>query len=229
MVHADSHAFSLTLTNACTGGERREYVDTIGTTWVKGEKDEEFFLVLKNTDLCDTLCKILVDNVDIGYLYEMPQHGLSAPLGILKSGQSWSDSNLTSHAFKFVEKKRAPLAPGDEDQDGRLPSSGSVIVYWYKCKWDYDSVKSETRTTSSWSGAASASSSMHKKEQSQLCSEEGSIASTLTVDLKGPTARCGELLATTTVQYTSDFGLAVRGLLSSEETGMTVKRQKIVV
>ena len=70
---------------------------------------------------------------------------------------------------------------------------------------------------------------MHKKEQSQLRSEEGSTASTLIIDHNGPTARCGELLATTTVQYTSDFGLAVRGLLSVDETGMTSKRQKTVV
>jgi hypothetical protein len=70
---------------------------------------------------------------------------------------------------------------------------------------------------------------MHKKEQSQLRSEEGSTASTLTNDPNGPTARCGELLATTTVQYTSDFGLAVRGLLTANETGMSAKRQKIVV
>ena len=70
---------------------------------------------------------------------------------------------------------------------------------------------------------------MHKKEQSQLRSEEGSAASTLSNPSSGRRARCGELLETITVQYTSDFGLAVRGLLSEEETGMTTKRQKTCI
>lgn len=220
-------AFSLTLTDASTGEGRREYVDAMGTTWVKGEKDDEFFIMLKNGDTRDAMCKIFVDDVDLGYLYKMPRTRTSAPLGVLKSGQSWSDSNLISHALKFVEKTRAPAA--GEDEDGRLPSTGSVTVQWYNCVWENNCVKPETKTTSSWSGASSASSStMHKKEQSQLRSEEGSTASTLINDPNAQTARCGELLATTTVQYTSDFGLAVRGLLSADETGMTAKRQKTV-
>lgn len=232
MVFADNmRAFSLTLTDASTGEERREYVDAMGTTWVKGEKGDEFFIMLKNQDTRDALCKIFVDDVDLGYSYKMPRTRTSAPLGVLKSGQSWSDSNLVSHALKFVEKAR--VGGEDDDEDGRsLPSTGSVTVKWYHCMWEHNtSVKSETsRTTSSWSGSKAASSStMHKKEQSQLRSEEGSTASTLVNDPKGPTVRFGELLATTTVQYTSDFGLAVRGLLSADETGMTAKRQKTVV
>lgn len=225
MVFANNmRAFSLTLTDASTGEERREYVDAMGTTWVKGEMDDEFFLVLRNQDTRDALCKIFVDGVDLGYSCTMPRTRTSVPLGVLKSGQSWSDSNLISHALKFVEKTRASI--GDEE-DGRLSSTGSVIVQWYRCMWEYNSVKYES-TTTSWSGS-SASSSMHKKEQSQLRSEEGSTASTIANHPNGPTARCGELLATTTVQYTSDFGLAVRGLLSADETGMTAKRQKTVV
>lgn len=227
MVFADNmRAFSLTLTDASTGEGRREYVDAMGTTWVRGERDEEFFIMLRNQDTRDALCRIIVDDVDLGYSYKMPRTRTSAPLGVLKSGQSWSDSNLISHALKFVEKTRA--SPGEEDV--RLPSTGSVTVKWYNCMWEYSSVKSDTaQTTSSWPGSSAASSSMHKKEQSQLRSEEGSTASTLLNDFKGPTARIGELLATTTVQYTSDFGLAVRGLLSADETGMTAKRQKTVV
>lgn len=228
MVFADNmRAFSLTLTDASTGEERREYVDAMGTTWVKGEKDDEFFIMLKNQDTRHALCRIFVDDVDLGYSYKMPRTRTSAPLGVLKSGQSWSDSNLISHALKFVENARA----GEEDEeDGRLPSTGSVTVKWYHCMWEHNSVKSETsQTTSSWSGSSASSSTMHKKEQSQLRSEEGSTASTLVNDPKAQTARCGELLATTTVQYTSDFGLAVRGLLSADETGMTAKRQKTVV
>jgi hypothetical protein len=227
MVFANNmRAFSLTLTDASTGEECREYVDAMGTTWVKGENNDEFFIILKNQDSRDALCKIFVDDVDLGYSYRMPRTRTSAPFGVLKSGQSWSDSNLISHALKFVEKTRASI--GDEE-DGRLPSTGSVTVKWYHCMWEYNSVKSEaSRTTSSWSGSSASSSTMHKKEQSQLRSEEGSTASTLTNDPNGPTARCGELLATTTVQYTSDFGLAVRGLLSADETGMSAKRQKTV-
>ena len=229
MVFADNmRAFSLTLTDASTGEERREYVDAMGTTWVKGEKDDEFFIMLKNQDLRDALCQIFVDDVDLGYSYRVPRTRTSAPLGVLKSGQSWSDSNLISHALKFVERTRASTGKED-DEDGRLPSAGSVTVKWYHCIWEYNSVRSETsKTTSSWSGSNASSSTMHKKEQSQLRSEEGSTASTLVNDPKGPTTRCGELLATTTVQYTSDFGLAVRGLLSADETGMTAKRQKTV-
>ena len=226
MVFADNmRAFSLTLTDACTDEERREYVDAMGTTWVKGETDDEFFIMLKNQDTRDALCRIFVDGVDLGYSYTMPRTRTSAPLGILKSGQAWADSELIAHALKFVEQPRASI--GDEE-DGRTPSSGSVTVQWYNCMWEYNSVTSEA-TTTSWSGSRAPSSAMHTKEQSQLRSEEGSTASTLTNDPKGPTARCGELLATTTVQYTSDFGLAVRGLLSADETGTTAKRRKTVV
>ena len=58
--------------------------------------------------------------------------------------------------------------------------------------------------------------------------EESFIWSTFDHTSNGPTARCGELLATTTVKYTSDFGLAVRGILSAEETGVYAKRQKTI-
>jgi hypothetical protein len=227
MVFANNmRAFSLTLTDASTGEERREYVDAMGTTWVKGENDDEFFIILKNQDTRDALCKIFVDGVNLGYSYRMPRTRTSAPFGVLKSGQSWSDSNLISHALKFVEKARASTGEGDDD-DGHLPSTGSVTVEWYHCTLEYDSVKTVTsETTSSWSGSNASSLTMHKKEQSQLRSEEGSTVSTLSNDPNGPTIRCGELLATTTVQYTSDFGLAVRGLLSADEVGMTAKRQK---
>ena len=220
-------AFSLTLTHASTGEERREYVDSMGTTWVMGEKDDEFFFVLKNRDSRDALCKMFVDGVDLGYSFKMPRTRTSAPIGILKSGQSWSESELISHALKFVETASAPT---EVDEDGRLTSVGSVTVQWFSCMWDYTTVKAEhTAVTSSWSGASSVSSHMHKKEQSQLLSGKGSVVSTFDHTSNGPTARCGELLATTTVKYTSDFGLAVRGLLSAEETGMSAKRQKTVL
>tara|TARA_B110001450_G_scaffold126537_1_gene119151 strand:- start:20246 stop:20944 length:699 start_codon:yes stop_codon:yes gene_type:complete len=229
MVFANNNksSFSLTLTDAFTGAYRREYVDAMGTTWVKGEKDDEFFFVLKNEDSRDALCKILVDGVDVGYSYKMPRTQTSDPIGVLKSGQSWSDSKLISHALKFVEKKQN-VADIKDDEDGRLPSMGSVTVQWYALKIDFDStVSDQTKMTSSWSGTLDVStSSMHKKEQSQLRSEEGASASTLSNDPNGPIARFGDLLATTTLCYTSDFGLAVRGLLSADETGMSVKRQR---
>jgi hypothetical protein len=230
MVFANNmRAFSLTLTDASTGSERREYVDAMGTTWVKGERDDEFFIMLKNVDSRDALCKIFVDGVDLGYSYKIPRTRSSAPLGVMKTDQSLSDFNLITHALKFGEKTRAPT--GGEDEDGHMPYTGSVTVQWYNCEWDYNCVKFEPKMTSSWSGAASSASSsiMHNKEQSQQRSEEGSTASTLINYPYGPTARRGELLATTTVQYTSDFGLAVRGLLTANETGMSAKRQKIVV
>lgn len=216
----------LTLTDASTGKARREYVAADGTTWVMGERDHQFFIELSNQEQFDALCKIYVDGVNLGYSYTMPRTRTSAPLGVLKSGQSWSDPSLISHALKFVEKTRAS---SEVEEDRRLPSTGSVTVEWYYCLWNNNSVKSETsKVTSTWTGS-SASSTMHKKEQSQLRSEEGSAAATIVNDSNGPTARCGELLATTTVHYTSDFGLAVRGLLSAAETGMTAKRQKTVI
>ena len=226
---AIGRTFSLTLTNASTGEERREYVDAMGTTWVEGEKGDEYFIMLKNQDVRDVVCKIFVDDQDLGYSYAVPSLGQSQPFGVLKSGQSVSDSNLISHALKFVEKPRTP-AVDEDDEDGRLPSSGSVRVEWYQCTWVLKSIKSDTsQTTSSWSGSRASSSTMHKKEQSQLRSEEGSTASTLSTNTAGRVGRAGQLYAVTTVMYTSNFGLAVRGLLSADETGMITKRQKTVV
>lgn len=232
MVYHPVHHFSFALTDASTGHERREYVDTSGTTWVKGEKGDEFFIILENKGPRDAFCKVLVDGVNIGFGYNMPRGRRSTPIGVLKSGQSWSDTNLIMHALRFVEKSRDTIQDEDDYNDNRTPSAGSVTVEWYACEWDYSTVEEGmTTTTHSWSGKAAkaSSSSMHKKEQSQLRSEEGSAASSISNNSKGPRAKRGELLASTPVQYTSDFGLAVRGLLAEEECGMSAKRQKTCI
>lgn len=223
-------AFGVTLTQASTGDARHEYVDDgTGAAWVKGEEDDEFFIVLTNNDIRPTLCKVYVDGVHLGYDYQLTAGATTPPLGVLKSGQSLVNSNLIVHALKFVKRTRDECAPGEDSDDRRLPSAGSVTVKWYNCIWDGDpnAMYGPVHSTKSWQGAApSSSATMHRKEQSKLRSEEGSTASALSNSSTGLRARCGELLDTTTIQYTSDFGLAVRGLLTEEETGMTAKRQK---
>ena len=229
MVFAPMRGFGVRLTQASTGDARHEYFDGTGAAWVKGEEDDEFFIVLTNNDLRPALCKVYVDGVHLGYDFQLPASQTSPPLGVLKSGQSFGDSNLLSHALRFVKRARDECTAEDED-DRRIPSAGSVTVKWYNCVWDGPSHKTDpTLTTTSWRGASATSSTMHKKEQSQLRSEEGSAASSLCNPSSGVRARCGELLDTITVQYTSDFGLAVRGLLTEEETGMTSKRQKTCI
>ena len=232
MVFAPVRAFGVTLTQASTGDARHEYFDGTGAAWVKGEEDDEFFIVLTNNDTRPALCKVYVDGVHLGYDNQLPAGATTPPLGVLKSGQSFAESNLITHALKFVKRTRDECAAGEDEDDHRLPSAGSVTVKWYNCIWDSDATYDPVHTTRSWQGTASSSSSatMHKKEQSQLRSEEGSAASSLSNSSTGLRARCGELLDTVTVQYTSDFGLAVRGLLTKEETGMSAaKRQKTCI
>ena len=215
------YSFAASLTNASTGEELRMYEDGAGQAWVKGEPGDEFFIRLNNDDARHALCGVRVDGVGIGY--DMPVLGKtrSIPLGVLKSGPSWSDESLITHALKFVEQKRE--AVGNDEDEGRPPTSGTVTVQWYEYG-PRANVANDT-TTAKWSGGKNAASGMHKKEQSQLRSEEGSAASTLK-NYPGPRPRRGALLHTITVRYTSDFGLAVRGLLSREETGMSAKRLK---
>lgn len=223
-----AHGLGVTLTHASTGDERREYTDGMGSSWVKGEDGDEFFVVLTNEGSRTVMCKVEVDGVYLGYDVVLPHNTTSPPVGVLKRGQSFSESRIISHALKFVERKRNETTEGDEE-DRRFSPVGSVAVEWYTCKRDYCATeKSSDYTTTSWTGGSDRlPRTMHKKEQSQLCSEEGSTVSTLSTSQDDRLAlHCGALITTTTVQYTSDFGLAVRGLLSEEETGMTTKRQR---
>ena len=233
MVCASIRAFSLSLTDAATGEVRREYADARSEdVWIKGEQGEEFFLRLKNDDTCDAVCIIHVDGVDLGYRITMPSRRESPLLGVPKSGQSWSDSTVMWHALQFVERKRDDDDGSrvDDDEDRRLPEVGSVKVDWYQCEYDRDRTLTTgtEAVTKPWPGNSSgvSSSTMHKKEQSQLCSKEGSSVAEFTNRPTAPFARRGPLLATTKILYTSDFGLAVRGLLSAEECGMAPKRHK---
>lgn len=92
-VFAPIRAFGVTLTQASTGDARHEYFDGTGAAWVKGEEDDEFFIVLTNNGTRPALCKVYVDGVHLGYDYQLTAGATTPPLGVLKSGQSFAFSS----------------------------------------------------------------------------------------------------------------------------------------
>lgn len=221
-------SFGLTLVDAVTREPLKEYHDgSTGTTWVKGEPGDEFFVVVKCEVRDDVKCKIAIDGKDLGYNWVSHAPDTSPFLGPLKSGQTISsgdDDHLTTHALRFVRHEVSRDAESTETHS----ISGSVTASWYtaecdarsECSWKMDDwTPEETRVTSG-----------HAKDSSVLRTVAGSMPGSLNTSVHTHFWRGVDRLRTLEIKYTTDFGLAVRGLLSDEETrpvkDETPKRRK---
>ena len=196
-----------------------ERTDSGGTVWVKGEPGDEFFVTIRQ--LYDighaATAHINVDGKDLGYSLVWKRGPfVSSPLGPPKSGQSWDDSDMVTHAFKFM-RHVAPQPSADDER--RVPAAGSVTVTFYRAVVSADQTAPRQDTTSEWTGSTDTAVASHKKEQASLRAGVGSVPGRLPraadtfYDHK-------EVLATITIRYTTDFGIAVRGLYTPDEVNM---------
>jgi hypothetical protein len=215
----------LRIVDAVTLRPLKEYVDSEDRIWVKGDHGSEFFVIVetKNMDSPHIKCSIKVDGNDIGYAWIVHSPDVSPPLGPLKHGQRCeAGEKLTSHAFKFIEED---AVIGNEDTVP-LPPAGCVTAKWSAAVESGvpPPVKVDFNT---WSESViGAKGTSHKKDASIVRAGQGHTPSELPMYQSKQYSSTHDL-TTATVYYTSDFGLAVRGLLKNEETGMCSSMKNI--
>jgi len=215
-------SFSAALVDATNRTILQERVDASGIAWVTGEPGDEFFVAVAQTEhvSCAIKTYVAVDGVDIGYGIVFPS---TAPcelplMGPMASGQTWSDGTaLVTHAFKFLrhEVKGAAREQDEATGERRVPLAGHVTVRLVRTiKTDRPVVGLALDT---WSGDSSVGPRRrYKKDQSELRATIGHTVGT--IGCAAPLHYDDqEELACLTIHYTTDFGIAVRGLYTREE------------
>lgn len=209
--------FELLLIDAVTKQPLLEKVDGEGKVWVKGDPGDEFFVQVissmpRGTDVD---ASVKVDGNDLGYGWVTHGPDRSDMLGPAKGGDL---ENNVVHAFKFVRHENKTVEEDDDDGPGPLPAAGTVQVNWhltYKTAKTYDTPSS---SCASWQAVASDAhaSSHNKKEMATLKAGVGSAPSQI-AGLSNAVYEKGQHIATATIHYTTDFGMAVRGLYTEDE------------
>ena len=188
-------SFSLSLVDADSLDELREYGDVSSVSWVKANSGDEFFVVVRCELNESVKCFIKVDGTSIGYSWLTHSPSTSDPLGPIKGGQASDGNEIVTHAFRFVHQSVA---------DEKLSSFGTVEATWYSVK---DTYTPSTPNLRSWDGDANADAPL----RSCIGSMPGSIPS-----FDGTSWIIDEKLASLSLHYTSEIGLSVRGLLEEE-------------
>lgn len=214
--------FYVHLVDATTGMPLQERTDANGAVWVKGEPGDEFFVLVEQDarggPACDVSASIKVDGASLGYRPVWKRENLpftSNLLGPAKTGQLSTDSDMVTHAFKFL--RHETTQNGDDDDDRGEPTTGSVVVTFRRAVFS-DEMRKNVTTVSEWVGSDEAVVASNKKEQVALRAGVGSVPSRICV--RPTVVRAHEVLETVTVRYTTDFGIAVRGLYTPDEVNM---------
>lgn len=195
-----------------------ERKDPDGNVWVKGDAGDEFFVTFGqiSSGTCIVQAVVNVDGADIGYTLTWKGGPyMSNPLGPLVAGQG-SGSTMKTTAFKFM--RHSPCDEGGSS-DTLQPKAGTVRFTFFRVTECSEKKPYHLTPTKGWSSEATAANSTHKKETTTLCAGVGTTAGDAPIVSTVQYTR-HEALATITVCYTTDFGIAVRGLYTPEEVNM---------
>lgn len=215
-------AFALQVVDADTGIPLKELVDQKdGQVWVEGSEGVQYFLQISHTRNpgYDTKCIVDVDGINLSKHHKRATDlHWSKNLGIKKKGQDVAvGAEGISHALKFQRIGQVAAADGAEDEDGRPPACGMIVARWHRTT-DLGPARGGMKVRDNkWQGGAShAAAADNKKEgAAALKSTAGSAPSTFRTASRRTATH--EEVGRITIRYTSDFGLAVRGLLKDDE------------
>jgi hypothetical protein len=212
------HGFALSVVDAVSRRPLAERTGPDGKTWVKGESGEEFFVVVKSARHEQVRCCIKVDGQHMGYSFvtdrptESPAFG---PIVERKPHEQVEEGTAATVAFRFTVSKVETATPDDAEADAP-PTSGTVQATWYSVVAT-GAAATQYAPVATWhDGAGATVRSDNKKEASALRASAGTTPSSLRNFARATYTTVDELCRLT-IHYTSDFGLAVRGLLTQEE------------
>lgn len=209
--------FGLHLVDAVTEGKLREHVDDDGMTWVKGDAGEEFFVQISCETFQTIKCEVSVDGKGIGYTWLTHKPDISIPLGPIKANQDTEPSStngMVTHAFRFVEldvpSDQTGGAAGDDDDENIRPGYGTIVAKWFTTRHVSSELLFVAKT---WEGteAPASTRSDNKKDASVMRSTVGCMPGSLPPVVPGVYEKHEEI-GRLEIRYTSDFGMAVRGL-----------------
>lgn len=225
---SDSH-FTLSVLDAVSLDPLREYKGPGGAAWVKGEHGEEFFVEVRCEMTKTVVCYVTVDGKDIGYTWITHRPNVSEPLGPLRESMPTVDAISTSvptTAFQFVELEanQDDTAPppsaegGAADERVPIPANGTIVATWYTTEDTPVKVTSSHRL-GDWesnAGTTDVGATDNKKDCSVLRSTKGSMPGSVP-SVSDVYYGKKELLGRLEIKYSTDFGLAVRGLYPKQE------------
>ncbi|EOD34446.1 hypothetical protein EMIHUDRAFT_363482 [Emiliania huxleyi CCMP1516] len=202
--------FSLRLVDAATGEPLKEYTDSQGREWVAGEDDQEFFVELANEAGAGRVkAFVTVDGSSIGYNWQIVgEAASSSQLGPLKTGQQTAaGATVVAHAFKF--KQADETGDDGEASEGAPPPYGRVEVSWKRATLSDVPTPTQGFQTAAWAGKG-VSTSSKKEGMGALKSSTGAAPTSLAWSSQSWTVH--DEVASATILYSSQFGLAVRGM-----------------
>lgn len=218
MVRCDD--LELLLIDAETKQPLPEKVDRHGQTWVQGEPGNEFFVQVIHSlpPFTHVQANVQVDGKDLGYTWITQGPNASDLLGPNKDDD-------TVHSFKFV---RHEASYEGTEADLVMPSVGTVKAIWstvYKTAktWDDDGSGLSHWTALDDNHHANAH---NKKDWAALKAGVGSAPQHI-APMSDRVYEDGPLIGSLTIHYTTDFGMAVRGLVDEEEANLPpIKKAK---
>ena len=202
--------FELVLIDAVTSLPLQEKTDALGRTWVKGDDGQEFFVQVNNSVLrrCGLEVDVYVDGHDVGYSWGSVSASESDFIGIPVPQCPFPKVR----AFKFERRDAHSDTP-----DRHVPGSGTVKAIWYETPVEAGAPMASDRVERKWCDSHSET-SKHPKEASSLRATVGSCEHSMQMFEEGVWERL-RIVDSITIHYTSDFGMAVRGLYTRREAG----------
>jgi len=201
------------------------YTDASGKSWVCGEPGNEFYarvtLQNKTEDPEYYRISVAVDGNTVGYDAVMEAHKNIRPPAVF--GIPKGDVKI--NAFKFVRHDLSSSSSSDDTMDAR-PGQGQVQLFVYKCDRLGKFEETPSIVPDQWTATSAPSNSDNKKDSSVLSAGKGNSSKLLAAMSKYEYS-FGSFVETQTLNYTTEFGLAVRGMHTPPASSASEEKKEV--
>ena len=218
--------FDLDVVNAATKASYPKYIDASGNRWVCGEPGKEFFIRVfvfpqaqGKTEGPYYRLSVKVDGRHLGYdcIADTTDDKFHAAIFGIPKG------DVSINAFKFERHDLSSSSKNADDaMDGR-PGQGNIQLTVYKVHRLAKFEDTSSLIPREWDAASAPSTRGNKKDSSVLSAGKGKSTQSQAAKSKYDYSE-GVQVEVQTLNYTTEFGLAVRGMhtpvvpLSSTDT-----------
>ena len=201
--------FVLAVVDAATEAPYPTYTDASGESWVCGEPGKEFYVRVTSQGKMEIpeyyRLSVTVDGSRVGYdcVLETHKYG-SAMFGIPKG-------DVSINAFKFVRHDLSSSSENPDDAMDARPGQGQIQLNVFKVDRLAKFENVPVIVPDEWNASAPSTRGKNKKDSSVLSAGKGTSTQSL-VGLSKYDYTDGVQVEVQTLNYTTEFGLAVRGM-----------------